>query len=325
MAYGEKLQLIDMLAAMEMKQRSENESENRAAQAKLLAEQTKSMQEANKLAELKRSMLTPTGMPNAKDSVYSIGYPEYAKRQEKMQLLSQMTGSPLPSHGFRGGGGGYGRGGDDRGQEQPVNPYPDGVRGTGPDSAQAAAALGEIYRPGGQEPTQAPMSIAELLADERGNVAGGQSLIDQRNTMGGTPVASPTWETPVQGAVNDENQLKDTITQTFLNQGGTSVPPKQLSPEEQLAAVNAKNAQREKERAMELGSKNRSAARKREDDEFKTYQNKVYSDKYFQELDADAQEKILALIHHKTRQAIKKNMAVNIPAILKTYIDGYGE
>ena len=297
MAYGEKLQLIDMLAAMEMKQRSENESENRAAQAKLLAEQTKSMQEANKLAELKRSMLTPTGMPNAKDSVYSIGYPEYAKRQEKMQLLSQMTGSPLPSHGFRGGGGGYGRGGDDRGQEQPVNPYPDGVRGTGPDSAQAAAALGEIYRPGGQEPTQAPMSIAELLADERGNVAGGQSLIDQRNTMGGTPVASPTWETPVQNTINQEN----------------------ATAQEQWKAEELKNAMKTKP----AEAKNRVAGRKNEATAVLNYEKQLLKDKRWLDRENPIPEEIKKEMRPLWRafamSAYRKGVAPDIESFFKNF------
>jgi hypothetical protein len=99
-----KLQPIDLLSALQMKrQRDEGGNSNRNAMER---EQLKAMQEQNKMAELKRGLLTPGPKTRTMDSPYTIGFPEYQQEQEKIKYAAMATGQPLPNQGFIGGGGG---------------------------------------------------------------------------------------------------------------------------------------------------------------------------------------------------------------------------
>jgi hypothetical protein len=102
-----KLQPIDLLSALQMKrQRDEGGNSNSIRQNAMELEQLKAMQEQNKMAELKRGLLTPGPKTRTMDSPYTIGFPEYQQEQEKIKYAAMATGQPLPNQGFIGGGGG---------------------------------------------------------------------------------------------------------------------------------------------------------------------------------------------------------------------------
>ena len=305
MAYGEKLQLIDMLAAMEMGNQNNarrQQQENEMRQMQMQRQWQKEDQLKRDLALSNASMVVPGGfasaaLPRMGEQVLLRDTPGYITGTPPETVFKEKMATGRAAMGAMSGGGGYGRGRGGGGQGQPTNPYPDGVRGTGPDSAQAAAALGEIYRPGGQEPTQAPMSIAELLADERGNVAGGQSLIDQRNTMGGTPVASPTWETPVQNTINQEN----------------------ATAQEQWKAEELKNAMKTKP----AEAKNRVAGRKNEATAVLNYEKQLLKDKRWLDRENPIPEEIKKEMRPLWRafamSAYRKGVAPDIESFFKNF------
>jgi hypothetical protein len=113
MAFREGLlQKVDLLGMADLLARQQSASRKTAEEKAMMAEQLKSMQEANKMAELKRMMLTPSPSNTVLDSPYTIGMPRYQKEQENMRYLSMLTGNPLPNQGIRGSGDGGNEGGN---------------------------------------------------------------------------------------------------------------------------------------------------------------------------------------------------------------------
>lgn len=309
-----------LMAALQMKQQKERggmqdgvqSGKLKAIQEQLAQQQLKSAQEANKMAELRRGMLTPTGVPGATDSPYSQGYPDYAKAQEKDKLLSLMNGGKaytgIGDFGT-GGGGGYGGGGggnlsyadqmEKRQAEQSAHQLAlnEGFNPTQPkpDTITAANALGNLYRPGGQDVPQTPMTPQELLAQEQSNTAGYQSLLNQKG--GNTPQTNANimaGTTPVQDADKADRAKKAMEINTWLNTGST-VPPSEWSPEMRNTAAEIKS-QREKDSATKkTEATTRIDNRKTEKTGMNKYEAELYKDPHWTAKEKDggipAQEK----------------------------------
>ncbi len=315
----------DLLAAMQFRRQKEQQDEGMndpfVIKQKLIAErmaeeQLKAAQEANKMAEMKRSMLTPTGMPAATDSPYTRGYPAFAKAQEIERLLTLMNGGQP-----RGGGGGGGeepsyaqqmeartnkQAADQLALNESFNPPKPDPYDTFMQTTQEMKTQGQPSGGGNNQPT----TVAELLADEQSNTAGYGGLLNQakgkpKSPLYGSALTPTTTQdimtgtTPVQDTVNKENKAKVMDLQTWLNTGST-VPPKEWTPEMRSTAADIKS-QEEKDLAIKKeDTKTRIDNRKNQKTEINKYEADLYKNPLWKEVPAneraDIKEKYMAFV-----------------------------
>ncbi len=306
MAYGSKLLSIDqLLAAWQNRNMQEGNRGQMAMQQKAAEQQIEAQKLANDKAKLEMSLLTsPFNIPReswaGSGNANTPGLDKYISDNQKMQKLSMLTGKNMPNQGISGyGGGGYGRGGGGA-EEPPAQPrysYEGPDHSQAPDTVTAATQLGNIMR--GGVPQQEP-TIAELLAQEQGNVAGMNSLIGQAQNKGlGDKVSGEDLTggmRPVGTALNELSDQKKIGSDLFLSGGQM---PKNLSAQEQLDL-------RKKKKSIE-----ESAAKKKVDQgEIKRYQGKMQGSIYWQGLTDSQRESA----YNQLEEAIRQNK--NIGRIL---------
>jgi hypothetical protein len=336
-----KLQPIDLLSALQMKrQRDEGGNSNRNAMER---EQLKAMQEQNKMAELKRGLLTPGPKTRTMASPETIGFPEYQQEQEKIKYAAMATGQPLPNQGFIGGGGGDGDNGNNNSKPTPQEPsmtYSGPDYSQAPDTVQAASALGKTMT--GGIPNQSvgggsPSTIQELLADEQVNAAGYKSLLNQAGfSQDKTPRTYSSMMdgvSPVQGKIGKVNTERDIQGNTYLTTGLEGDMPKGLTAQEEF---DLKSKRSKTERDLKDKSKLESDARTKTNQQQSELRRlnieKLKMDPDFLVARPDAQqailnmeindqEKLLSTIK-KWDSAIKKNLLVNLPTIVSNLKPG---
>lgn len=212
-----KLQNIDLLAAMELKRRRDEAERMRREQQTgdggvdplmqkaMMQEQLKAMQGKNKMADLQYGLLTsPFNRPNTPlDTGYSPGMGNYMNRQQDLQNLSMITGNQMPSMGIRSQDWGGGRSVE---QPAPAPSAPAEWQGSGkPTSVDIAQQLGALYGPRGGSGTlvaqpQGP-SLYEGLIEEEKNRRGLESLTDQAKILYGKKI-TPEGEQDIKSGAS---------------------------------------------------------------------------------------------------------------------------
>ena len=230
MAFNEglkqKIDLIGMLQATRDREQTEEERKRQALQNQMMMEEMKQQQWRNQMEKAPDTM-----------TVKGVGYdPRFGFGTEK-KFLNDMPGmitGVSPETVFKNMGetdramisamrGGYGGGG---GGGQPQDPYSNYAPGqleqmnaindyqpqqAKPQSADLAALLGQVARPGGvqQAPPQEP-SLYDKLNEEEANVAGLNSLLTQAEAKGqlkpGAEESVLSGARPVANAVDTEMQ-----------------------------------------------------------------------------------------------------------------------
>jgi hypothetical protein len=304
MAFNEgKHQLIDLLGAMQVGSQNRQNDSGSKMRDRLLAEQLKGIQEQNKMSELRRSLLTPTGMPNATGEGH---YADFAKAQEAERMAILMNGGipptgggGIPSGGGFGGRGEYGSGGGGSVEPQPVEQGANGKVDVqsgglgyyGPDrskmdSASIATGLGKLYGGGGSAKPQ-EQTLYEKLVEEEANTKGLENLISQGEA---------------KGKIAESDVGKITAGSTPVrNQAVTDFSKKA----DQMA--NDKPLPSEKE----------SAAKEKE---LKQYQQKIYSSPQWKSITrAGLNDTVLAELPEAVRQNDEAGLVLDVEAFLKSF------
>jgi hypothetical protein len=260
MAYTEKLLPVEALLGMWQQRRAQetdNSNSMTPIQEAMAKEQLKSMQEKNKMAELTRGLLTPGAKNPVMDSPYTQGFPAYQQEQDRIKNAALATGQSLPNQGFSGGG--YGGGGE----SQPIPAQESGMTYTGPDHSQnstvdIANALGQLYRPGGEDIPQQPQTMADALADEQQNKAGYESLIKEKYSMPSPETTNNLMANtdPVAAAIAKRDADNRVFSDLYMS--GAAPLPKTLKPEDQLNLVNQKKVKEKTEKLPETINNTRS-------------------------------------------------------------------
>jgi hypothetical protein len=335
MPYGNKLLSIDqLLAAWQNRNQMENNSSQTAMQQKLAEKQLEAQDLANKKAALEMDLITSpfniqrerwAGSGNAN----TPGVDKAISDNQKMQKLSMLTGKNMPNMGITGYGGGWGDRGHGDGGGEIQRPAPGGYEYYGPDhskeptTVEAATQLGNIMREG--VPQQAP-TIADLMAEEQGNVAGMQSLVNQAGNRGlGDKVAGAGLTDNMEPTKLDQSQkMVDINTQfdTWMKSGST-VPPKEWPEEMRNTAANL----RAEEKRKADDAKGRTERRKSEQSELSTYQNKLYSNPDWKSKDDPIPQEIKAKIKQVLPGFVRAARSKNPPQEpdIQNLIDSFKE
>jgi hypothetical protein len=293
----EKLQPVDLLSLLQMKrQRDEGDggNSNSIRRNTMELEQLKAMQEQNKMAELKRGLLTPSVKNPVMDSPYSIGFPAYQAEQDKMRYAAMATGQSLPNQGFHVSGGG-GSSEPTPGDLAQQAAQTDLLRQQG-NLAEEQGRMAQQQRSGYGSATKDLLAQQKLEMDLLGDMARGGGGKRGGGNYGGMPNAgmpeSALRQTVMSGGAiqspeeasaiwtgdrkNEyDNYSKQLARDNFLAGGGDG-QLKDMTPEEQLAARGEKNSMKATEDARKVGEgqakelRQMTLSKLKEDRNFKT-------------------------------------------------------
>jgi hypothetical protein len=269
MAYTEKLLPVEALLGMWQNRRQQETQDTSAMkereklQNEMLRKQIE-MADWNMIKEKSPDTMTVktgsgamAGEPGFTEKRFLSDVPGYISGTPGAQVFAEKMATGRAMLDAMSRGGSTARQEPGGGTQEPSMTY------TGPDHSQnstvdIANALGQLYRPGGEDIPQQPQTMADALADEQQNKAGYESLIKEKYSMPSPETTNNLMANtdPVAAAIAKRDADNRVFSDLYMS--GAAPLPKTLRPEDQLNLVNQKKAKEKTEKLPETINNTRS-------------------------------------------------------------------